>query len=161
MRRFIIEEDLDKQKLIACNLILMQSLGYPNKNFIICTDTRESANNVFEYLRYLIKMSDNEVFVQRDVSAPYNELRFLSGSRIRGFGIGGRGRNRGVSMCGQDADHIFILNGESIDEKSITGSVLPLLSSSPETKIEVFLSKEPTEDSFFKRFDNWDVVRSI
>jgi intein/homing endonuclease len=82
--------------------------------------------------------------VVRDVSAPYYEIKLVgdadkdNGSRLRGFAAGTKGKSEGVGIRGQDADRIYMEEMDYIDEKAITGAVIPILQTNPRTALVGF-----------------------
>jgi len=82
--------------------------------------------------------------VVRDVSAPYYEIKLAgdpdkdNGSRLRGFAAGTKGKSEGVGIRGQDADRIYMEEMDYIDEKAITGAVIPILQTNPRTALVGF-----------------------
>jgi len=85
-----------------------------------------------------------EGFIRKDVSVPWYEIGLLNGNSMRAFAYGAPGeRHLGASMCGQDADNIYIYD-RGLSEKEYTNYIWPILQTTPETKLEVIMD-DPAE----------------
>jgi len=89
--------------------------------------------------------------VTRDVSAPFYEIKLSNGSRLRGFAAGAKGKGgEGVSIRGQDADRLYLEEMDYVDERAITGAVLPLLATSPHTSLIGFSTPSGLRTPYYK-----------
>lgn len=117
---------------------LYHALTSTHQRIVIAAPTKEHIQDIFRRMREAIQSNnDLESQLTRDVSAPYAHMQFSNGSRIRGFCIGRRNTMRGVgvSLCGQDADHIYIEEFSECNYNAITGSVYPILQVIPDCSL--------------------------
>ncbi len=103
---------------------------------IVCGPQKTHVDEIFTRVRAFIK--SNPMFrdsIERDVSAPYYELRLKNGSRLRGYAAGTKGKKEGIGVRGQDADIIYIEEMDYVDANAIVGAIYPILQTSPNTSL--------------------------
>lgn len=81
------------------------------------------------------KLADSVV---KDISSPVYELVLQSGSYLMGFALGTRGKTEGLSVRGQNADHVYSEETAYIDEQALQGGLLPILQTTPDTTMTMF-----------------------
>ena len=121
---------------LVCIEICYYLFNFKNIKIVVAGPQKNHTEEIINRVRAFIQ--SNPILqnsVVRDVSAPYYEIKLANGSRVRGFAAGAKGGTAGVGMRGQDADRIYLEEMDYIDENSITGAVLPILQTSPNTSL--------------------------
>jgi len=127
----------------------------PNIKLIVAgpqkTHTEEIINRVRGFINNNPELSS---MVVRDVSAPYYEIKLSNGARVRGFAAGTKGKTEGVGIRGQDADRIYCEEMDYIDEKAITGAIVPILQTNPDTALIGFSTPSGFKTPFYNLCEN-------
>ena len=109
-----------------------------NKRIVVIDSINKTNLSVlWKDMRQFIIDAGAQDMIERDVSAPYYKIQLTNGSCIRGFSAG----REGISVRGQDADHIFIDNAGYITQKALMGSIMPILQSTQDATIAIYFSK--------------------
>jgi hypothetical protein len=99
------------------------------KLILIC-ETKDLLEDVYSRVKkHLSKIAPLENILTRDCKAPYFQLDLHYSSRLRGF------CSRGVSMCGQDADIIFIDEAQRVSNEFWRERILPVLQCLPYCRV--------------------------
>jgi len=121
---------------LVCVEICYYLFTEPNLKIVVAgpqkTHTEEIVNRVRGFIHSNPELSS---MVIRDVSAPYYAIELSNGSRLRGFAAGTKGKGEGIGIRGQDADKLYMEEMDYIDERAITGAVIPILQTNPNTAL--------------------------
>jgi len=111
----------------------------PNIKIVVAGPQKTHAEEIFNRVREFIASNPALAnMVTRDVSAPWYEICLTNGARLRGFAAGAKGKGSSVGIRGQDADRLYLEEMDYVDEKAITGAVLPILQTTPNTALVGF-----------------------
>lgn len=144
-----------KTEFVALD-ILYQLLTKSNQRIVVAAPEKTHVQEIFTRVRnYLYSNRDLELGIRRDVSAPWSEINYSNGSRIRGFALGSRNRRRGGTgaMRGQAADHLYIDEFTYCNKDSITGAILPILQTAPGTRLTMVGTPPPDNEDWDPRMD--------
>ena len=122
-KRKIICRSAENSAVLIAWTALTNSINETNVRTVICTDTKDNLSILFKLIRALTSQTIKILHITRDVGAPWQEIAFSNQSRIRGFSLG----NKGIGICGQDADHMHVDRAERIHNDAICGAVLPIM----------------------------------
>ncbi len=124
---------------LVCVEICYYLFTNENMKIIVAGPQKSHTEEIINRVRGFIQNNPQlQEMVVRDVAAPYYELKLSNGSRLRGFAAGTKGKGDGVGIRGQDADRIYMEEMDYIDEKAITGAVIPILQTNPDTTLVGF-----------------------
>jgi len=119
--------------------ILYSIFTNTNLKVVIAGPQKNHAEEIINRIRAFLQANPLlQECVKRDVSAPYYEILLTNGSRVRGFAAGAKGGSGGIGIRGQDADKIYIEEAAYVDEKAMTGAILPILQTTPNTTLVAF-----------------------
>jgi hypothetical protein len=112
--------------------------------------------------------------VVHDVSSPIYQIELKSGSYVKGFALGTKGKTQGVGVRGQNADRIYCDEMDYVDDNAVIGGLLPIIQTTPETSMTGFSTPSGfksvyyrmcEEDPYYKEFKynykvlpHWKVV---
>ena len=134
---------------LVCVEICYHLYNSENLKIVVAGPQKNHTEEIITRVRSFI--SNNSMLqecVVRDVSAPYYEIRLTNGSRVRGFAAGAKGGTGGIGIRGQDADRMYLEEQAYIDEKAITGAVLPILHTTPDTTLVGFSTPNAFKTSY-------------
>ncbi len=101
---------------------LYEALTQTQKKILIYTPYKTNLSFIWEKIRgYIYQHSFLQNHLERDVTAPYYELKFQNGSRLRGFAA------EGVSMTGQDCNVLYVDNLDALTKDQFHEEILPLI----------------------------------
>lgn len=149
-KRKIICRSAENSAVLIAWTAITNSINETNVRTVICTDTKDNLSLLFKLIRALTSQTIKIERVVRDVGSPWQEIEFDNTSRIRGFSLG----NKGIGLCGQDADYIHIDRAEQIHKEAILGAILPMLQTTPDTSISFYFA--PSGDRSGPVYQIWD-----
>jgi len=124
---------------LVCVEICYYLFTNPNIKIVVAGPQKTHTEEIINRVRSFIKMNPSlSNMVTRDVSAPWYEIVLTNGARLRGFAAGAKGTGAAVGIRGQDADKLYLEEMDYIDENAITGAVLPILQTNPNTALVGF-----------------------
>jgi replicative DNA helicase len=136
---------------LICIEICYYLFTEPNIKIVVAGPQKSHTEEIITRVRAFIHSNPELAnMVVRDVSAPYYEIKLTNGARLRGFAAGTKGKSEGVSIRGQDADRLYLEEMDYIDEKAITGAVIPLLQTSPDTALVGFSTPSGFQTPYYK-----------
>lgn len=123
----------------VCVEICYYLFTQPNIKLVVAGPQKTHAEEIFNRVREFIRSNPQLAnMVTRDVSAPWYEIILTNGARLRGFAAGAKGKGSAVGIRGQDADRLYLEEMDYVDENAITGAVLPILQTTPNTALVGF-----------------------
>lgn len=143
MNRYIIIGDNKPKERITRQVLL--SLANKPENILVCAPHKILLKSVFELihkrLNLIAPVTGISNFIKRYTSAPWYEIQLITGTRVRGFVLD----NRCLSISGQAADAIYVLNTEACSAEDIYENVTPILQSTPYSDLTLFFNEEMSD----------------
>lgn len=123
----------------VCVDIIHKLLTQHKVRLILAAPMIEQVENIFVRVRDFFFASPALKSSIANFKRSPHELTLKNESILKGFAAGSVSRGGdGTSIRGQDADIIYLEEADYVSEEAITGAILPLLSTSPNTKIVAF-----------------------
>jgi hypothetical protein len=136
---------------LVCVEICYYMFTEPNIKIVVAGPQKSHTEEIITRVRGFIQSNPAlSSMVTRDVSAPWYEIKLTNGARLRGFAAGTKGKGEGVGIRGQDADRLYLEEMDYVDEKAITGAVIPILQTTPDTALVGFSTPSGFQTPYFK-----------
>lgn len=139
MQTFVADDIISHNTDSVCVEICYYLFTHPGIKLVVAGPQKTHAEEIFNRVREFI--ASNPILhnmVVRDVSAPWYEIILTNGARLRGFAAGAKGKGSAVGIRGQDADRLYLEEMDYVDQNAITGAVLPILQTTPNTALVGF-----------------------
>ena len=122
--------------------ILHYCFNNKNKKVLVVAPYKSQTEEIISRVRGFIATNPKLVAsVKRDVSAPFYEIKFHNGSRIRGFSSGTKSGSEGVAIRGQDADRIYLDEADYLSDGDLKAIVAIL---NTHAHVQMWASSTPT-----------------
>lgn len=136
---------------LVCVEICYYLFTEPNIKVVVAGPQKSHTEEIITRVRAFINSNPALAsMVTRDVSAPWYEIKLTNGARLRGFAAGTKGKGEGVGIRGQDADRLYLEEMDYVDEKAITGAVIPILQTTPNTALVGFSTPSGFQTPYYK-----------
>ncbi len=136
---------------LVCVEICYYLFTEPNIKIVVAGPQKSHTEEIITRVRSFINSNPAlAAMVTRDVSAPWYEIKLTNKARLRGFAAGTKGKGEGVGIRGQDADRLYLEEMDYVDERAITGAVIPILQTTPTTALVGFSTPSGFPTPYFK-----------
>jgi len=135
----IADDIISHNTASICVQLIHKMLTIPRVRIILAAPMIEQIENIFVRVRDFFYASPALKSAIMKFKRSPHELMLKNDSILKGFAAGSVARGGdGTTIRGQDADIVLIEEADYVSEQAFTGAIIPLLSTSPDTKLIAF-----------------------